>query len=283
MSHFDVIVLGLGAMGSAATFHLSERGINVLGIDRFAPPHQYGSTHGETRITRIACGEGLAFTPLARRSHEIWRALEARSGQSLMTLNGLAVIESRQGAAVHDNPRFLDTTIEAAEEAGIAYEMLSAEEFRKRSPAFNVGDSDRIYFDPTAGFVRPERCVEVQLALARENGASLHTGETAVSFKQNGAGVSVTTDRGTYEADQLIVAAGAWLPELFPESAETRPNILRQVIHWFPLKDPKCFERLYAGKFSVFCLAGPEAADRLRVSRAWRRRERHQARHRAIS
>lgn len=258
MSRFDVIVLGLGAMGSAATFHLSERGIKVLGIDRFAPPHPYGSTHGETRITRIACGEGLAFTPLARRSHEIWRALESRSGQSLMTLNGLAVIESRQGAAVHDNPRFLDTTIEAAEEAGIPYEMVSADQFRKRSPAFNVGDSDRIYFDPTAGFVRPEPCVEVQLALARGNGASLHTGETALSFKQNGAGVSVTTDRGTYAADQLIVAAGAWLPELFPESADTRPNILRQVIHWFPLKDPAALNDYLPENFPSFVWQVPK-------------------------
>jgi sarcosine oxidase len=257
-SKFHTIILGLGAMGSAAAFQLSERGIKVLGIDRYAPPHEFGSTHGETRITRIACGEGLEFTPLARRSHEIWRALEARSGQSLMTLNGLAVIESRAGAAVHGNAQFLDTTIEAAEQAGIQYEMFSAVEFRQRSPAFNVREDDRIYFDASAGFVRPERCVEVQLKLAHENGAALHFGETARAYKQNGAGVSVTTDRGTYEADHLIVAAGAWLPELFPESEKTQPQILRQVIHWFPLKDATAFRDYTPEKFPAFVWQVPK-------------------------
>lgn len=254
----DVIILGLGAMGAASAFQLSERKLKVLGLDRYTPPHAFGSTHGETRITRVACGEGLEFTPLARRSHEIWRALETRSNQSLMTLNGLAVIESRDGAAVHDNPRFFDTTVEAAKEAGIAYEMLSAEEFRKRSPAFNVAENDRIYFDPTAGFVRPERCVEVQLALARGNGATLRTSETVLSFAQNGAGVSVTTDRTTYEADQLIVAAGAWLPELFPESAKTRPKILRQVIHWFPLKNTDALNDCTPEHFPSFVWQVPQ-------------------------
>lgn len=255
---FDVVVLGLGAMGSAAAYHLSERRIKVLGIDRFAPPHQYGSTHGETRITRIACGEGLEFTPLARRAHEIWRELEARSGISLMTLNGLAVIESRDGAAVHGNPQFLDTTIEAAEQAGIEYEMFSAAAFRKRSPAFNVAENDRIYFDRSAGFVRPERCVEVQLSLARDNGAALHFGETALSFAQTDAGVRVTTDRATYEADQLIVAAGAWLPELVPEDKQTRPEILRQVIHWFPIKDKAVFCDYTSENFPVFVWQVPK-------------------------
>ena len=255
---FDAIVLGLGAMGAAAAFQLSERGMKVLGLDRYAPPHTFGSTHGETRITRIACGEGVEFTPLARRSHEIWRALEARTGKSLMTLNGLAVIESRNGAAVHGNPQFLGTTVEAAERAGIDYEMLSAAEFRARSPAFNAGTSDRIYFDRSAGFVRPERCVEAQLALARENGAALHFGETAISFTQNGAGVRVVTDRTAYDAEHLIVAAGPWLPELLPEAKDSRPEILRQVIHWFPIKDKSTFRDYAPERFPVFVWQVPK-------------------------
>jgi sarcosine oxidase len=255
---FDVIVLGLGAMGSAAAFQLSERGVKVLGIDRYTPPHEFGSTHGETRVTRIACGEGLELAPLARRSHEIWRELEARSGQSLLMLSGFVFIESKNGAAFHGDTHFFDTAVDIAKHAGVEYEFPSAAEFRARSPAFRVGDGDRIYFDRAAGFVRPERCVELQLKLAHENGAALHFGETVHSFKQGGAGVSVTTDRGIYEADHLIVAAGAWLPELFPESEKTRPQILRQVIHWFPLRDATTFRDYAPENFPAFVWQVPK-------------------------
>src|ERR1041384_8612848 len=91
-ARFDTIVIGLGAMGSAATYQLANSGQRVLGIDRFAPPHSFGSSHGETRITRLACGEGPEYTQFVRRSHQIWRDLEAKTGKSLLVQNGVLVI-----------------------------------------------------------------------------------------------------------------------------------------------------------------------------------------------
>ncbi len=112
---FDVIVIGLGAMGSATAFQLAKRGAKVLGLDQFTPPHAFGSSHGDTRITRLACGEGVQYTPLARRSNEIWRALEQRTGKSLLVQNGLLVISGKgKRAKTHGNADFLQTTIDAA-------------------------------------------------------------------------------------------------------------------------------------------------------------------------
>src|SRR5215211_2407802 len=122
---YDAIVLGLGAMGAAAAYQLARRGAKVLGIDQYAPPHALGSTHGDTRITRIACGEGAEYSAFAQRSHEIWRDIESRTGRDLFTQNGLLVISGKgQRAAGHENPEFLKSTVKAADAAKIRYEML---------------------------------------------------------------------------------------------------------------------------------------------------------------
>lgn len=255
---YDVIVLGLGAMGAASVYQLAKRGARVLGIDRHHPPHTFGSSHGDTRITRIACGEGIEYTPFARRSHEIWRGLEKEGGESLLTQNGLAVIQSPGGAALHGNAHFLETTVEAAEAAKVSYRMPSPEQFRAQSPAFAVSESDRIYLDDTSGFVRPERCIGLQLRFAKERGAEFRMDETIVSFAQEDGLVRVVTDRERYEAEHLVVCAGAWLPELLREREDVAPRILRQVIHWFAIREGEAFEDYSPEKFPVFCWQVPE-------------------------
>jgi len=155
---YDAIVLGLGAMGSAATYQLARRGAKVLGIDQFAPPHELGSSHGETRITRIACGEGPEYAAFARRSHEIWRELEAELGVELLTQNGFLAISGKgERAANHGVSQFLDATVAAAKAAHVSYELLDTAAIRSRFPAFNVADGDAAYHDSVGGFVRPER------------------------------------------------------------------------------------------------------------------------------
>jgi sarcosine oxidase len=240
-------------MGSAAAFQLSERRARVLAIDQFDPPHSFGSSHGETRITRIACGEGLEYTAFARRSHEIWRQLEARTGAELLTLNGLAVISGQGRRAVaHGNPDFLATTIEAAQDAGVDYRTLSGSEFRKKYPAFNVGDDDTVYLDQAGGFVRPERCIETQLNLAKANGASIHTGERVLHFYQTGDLVTVTTDRATYKTPRLIVTAGPWLPQLLGSAQDNPPfRVLRQVLYWFRVRE-QALRQHQPAQFPVF-------------------------------
>jgi sarcosine oxidase len=235
---YDTIVLGLGAMGSAALYQLSRRETSVLGIDQFHPPHELGSSHGDTRITRIACGEGKEYSAFATRSHEVWRELERATGRELLTQNGLLVIsgpgERSSGNGV---PAFLQNTIDAANAARVPYEMLSGLEARRRFPAFNLRDDDTVYFDKIGGFVRPEACVQAQLEQAEANGADVRFNEAVTAFAQRGDVVEIKTARATYTARRLIVAAGAYLPDLLSAAHRAPFTVRRQVLYWFRAKD----------------------------------------------
>src|SRR4051812_11761336 len=178
---YDVVVVGTAAMGSAVVYHLARAGARVLGIDRFAPPHDHGSTHGDSRITRLALGEGAGYVPLAIRSHELWRELEARTGEELLSLTGGVVISVPGGRGQHGAEDFLATTIATAQAHGIAHEVLGSTALAERFPLFALDGDERAVFEPSAGFVRPERAVAAQLRLAREHGADLRTGERVIS------------------------------------------------------------------------------------------------------
>ena len=252
-TRFDTIVIGLGAMGSAALYQLAKAGQRVLGIDQFAPPHRMGSSHGETRITRLACGEGPEYTQFARRSHEIWRELEAKTGKSLLVQNGfLAISGEGPRAANHENPDFLATTIEAAKRAGIAHELLTDAEIRQRYPAFNILDRDRAYFEPEAGYVFPEECIAAQLQQATALGAEVHTNETVKGFTTVDGSAQVTTDRGDYTADKIIISAGAWLPGLLSRGRADVFTVRRQVLYWFKLKPGATVENYRPDRFPVY-------------------------------
>ena len=225
---YDVAVVGLGAMGSAAVFQLARAGARVVGIDRYAPPHGFGSTHGDTRITRLALGEGDAYAPLAVRSHELWREIEAATGSELLTITGGVVLSAPGGRGQHGAEDFLATTVETAAAHGIAHEALDAGELASRFPAFALRGDERGVYEPSAGFVRPERAVAAQLQLAREHGAELRTGAEVVSV---GDGRVVLAD-GEVRADKIVVAAGPWLGALRPELAPLF-SVSRQVLHWF--------------------------------------------------
>lgn len=258
-ANFDAIVIGLGAMGSAALYQLARRGQKVLGIDRHAPPHRLGSTHGETRITRVACGEGLEYTPLAIRSNVLWRDIEREAGADLFTQNGFAAIAGKHRAAKAGNAEFLEVTIEAAKAAGIEYEVLSGKEFRARAPAFNVRDEDEVYFDRVGGFLRPEACVSAQLALAVKHGAEIHANETALSFEDKGDSVRVKTASGTYSAATLIVSAGPWLGDLIDPALMPGLKVTRQIVCWFRVKETARFADFLPDRFPVFVWQVPAA------------------------
>jgi sarcosine oxidase len=225
----DVIVVGLGAMGSAACRQLASRGASVIGIDQYAPPHVRGSTHGETRITRLAIGEGREYVPLARRSHELWRELEQASGTELLTRTGIVILSPPTGT-------FLSETREAAREYGIAHRELSNAELRAGFPMFAVGGDMVGYYESDAGYVRPERSVAAHLALARVEGATLRLGEHVERWTASAPGVTVTTNVATYAAGQLLLCAGAWIGELFPEGRDLFA-VYRQLLFWFPIRE----------------------------------------------
>ncbi len=237
MLAYEVIVAGLGAMGSASIYQLARAGVSVLGLDRFSPPHEFGSSHGDSRITRLAIGEGAHLTPLAQRSQELWRHIEADSGETLLTQCGALMISSDETRAPVHGASFFSTTLEAARRHRIAHAMLDAQTIRSRFPQFCVRDQEYGYYEPEAGFVRPEACIRVQLSLAQRFGAHVHTSERLGKFESDGAGVRVITELGSYRARRLILAAGAWMPELLGPSFAPVFRVTRQVLNWFAVTE----------------------------------------------
>jgi sarcosine oxidase len=246
----DVIVVGLGAMGSATLYQLARRGARVIGIDRFHPPHDRGSSHGESRITRQAIGEGEEYVPFVLRSHEIWRELEAETGEALLfQIGGLLMTRESGSARHHGQPDFVGQTIAAARRFGIAHEVLRAPEIRRRFSPFRLVGDEIGYYEPGAGYVRPERCIAAQLDRARAHGAVTRTGEVVLRLVPRANDVEVVTDRETYTAARAIVTAGPWLPTLLGGPFAKFLGVYRQVLHWFACDDPAAFA---PGAFPIF-------------------------------
>lgn len=246
---FDVIVIGLGAMGSASTYQLAKRGLHVLGIDQYAPPHTLGSSHGDTRITRLAIGEGEAYVPIVLRSHEIWRELEAETNKDIYTACGGLTLASNSHAAIHHGKEgFFDTILKAAKRYDIKHEQLSVKDVEKRFPHFTLKGDEDAYYESDAGFVRPENAIAAQLLMAERLGASLNLNEQILAYDIKDSHVSVTTNKGHYEAEQLVLSAGAWIPDLLDTSADIF-TIYRQVLYWFETEQAP---KINAAKSPVF-------------------------------
>lgn len=241
MLDHDVAVVGLGAMGSAVLYQLAKAGVDVVGIDRFAPPHALGSSHGDTRITRMAVGEGEDYVPFVLRSHAIWKELEASTGRPLLTECGaLIVAPGDLGSSHHGKPDFLGRTFAAAERFAIAHERLDARQIRARFPHLSgIADDDIAYYEPGGGFVRPELCIEAQLGEARRLGAHLRTGTTMLAIESFAGGVRIETDGGTIRARRVVACAGAWNAALLGAPFDTLLTVNRQVLHWFELGRPE--------------------------------------------
>ncbi|WP_426509998.1 N-methyl-L-tryptophan oxidase [Dactylosporangium sp. McL0621] len=222
---YDVIVAGLGGMGSSAAYHLAARGQRVLGLERFGPAHDQGSSHGGSRITRQAYFEDPAYVPLILRSYELWERLERDSGRDLLTLTGGLFMGPPDSLTVEGSRR-------TAEQWGLPHEMLDAAAIRRRYPQFTPRDGEVALFERNAGVLRPEAAVEAGLALATARGADLRFHEPVETWTEDGGGVTVRTARGTYRADALVLCPGAWAPVLLPELGV--PLVVeRQVQFWF--------------------------------------------------
>lgn len=240
---FDTIVLGLGAMGSSALYQLAKRGNRVLGIDQFSCPHILGSSHGDTRITRQAIGEGEHYTPLALRSYEIWREIEKETGKKLLEITGGLIISSRAKTGIMHVKNFFENTLAAAKKFNIKHEILNAIQIRKRFPQFNVQDNEIGYYEYEAGFLRPEECVRAQLDLAKKYNAILHMNEKVEGFLEKDGEVYVKTNLSKYQAKKLIISAGPWFPKLIEKEYAKYFKVLRQVLFWFDIKNSiKSFE-----------------------------------------
>ena len=241
MTH-DVIVAGLGGMGSAAAYQLAGRGQRVLGLERFSPAHDRGSSHGRSRIIRQAYFEGSEYVPLLLRAYELWEQLEEETGQRLMTLTGGLMIGREDGELVSGS-------IRSAEEHGLPYEMLDAAEIRRSFPAYAPAPGTVALYEEKAGFVRPEETVKAHLDRANSSGADLRFGEPVLSWEASGDGVRVETPKSTYEAGRLVISPGAWAPQLLAD-LDLPLEVIRQVMFWYEPKSS--LEPFLPERFPIF-------------------------------
>ena len=232
---FDVIVVGLGAMGSAATYHLARRGQRVLGLDAHPVGHTLGSSHGETRIIRQAYFEHPNYVPLVQRAYELWQQLESDSQTRLLHITGGLFIGPPEGSLVGGS-------LLSAHRHHLAHALLDAADIRKRYPAFQARSTEVGLFEDRAGMLLPEACIEAHLRLAEQAGAVLRHSEGVRGWSAAGDNVTVQTAAATYNAAKLVVAAGAWTSKLLPGvpvQAERIP------LYWFtPARDAAQFETL---------------------------------------
>jgi len=228
---YDVIVAGLGAMGSATTFYLAGRKhLRVLALDRHHPPHKLGSTHGGTRIIRETSFEHPRYVPLVRRAYECWRHMEAATRKRLLRVTGGVFIGARNGT-------FVAKSRESADVHNVPYEILSPAEIRRRFPAFRPDESAVGFYEPGAGILEPETCVQACLDYAQRAGIDVKFDEpvTRWSVAAKGGGVTVTTPRGTYSGGKLLLAAGPWMLDTL-RAVGVRVTAERIVMHWFAPK-----------------------------------------------
>ena len=223
---YDVIVIGLGGMGSAAAYRLAQRGRRVLGLDRHAPVHNQGSSHGGSRITRQAYFEDPAYVPLLLRAHELWAGVEADSGRKIMhTTGGLMV--------GRPDSRTVAGSLASARRWGLSHELLDAAEIRRRFPTMRPDPDDIALYEARAGLVVPEASVAAHLLLATRAGAELHYEEPVTRWETDGRDrVRVFTGNAVYTAAQLVICPGAWAPELLADLGVPF-TVERQVQYWF--------------------------------------------------
>ena len=239
---YDAVVVGVGGMGSATTYHLASRGLDVLGLERYDVPHDMGSSHGVTRIIRKAQYEDPAYVPLVRRAYDLWRDLEERTGRNLLHVTGGI------DAGPPDSGVFAGS-LRSCEEHDIDHEVLSASEVNERFPSYDLPEDHRAVYQPDGGFLVPEQCIVAHVEAAQAAGAEVRAREPVADFTAlSDGGVRVTTRKDTYEADRLVVTAGAWAPKLVSELADVAvPE--RQVLAWL---QPTAPERFDADNFPVF-------------------------------
>jgi sarcosine oxidase len=243
---FDIIVIGLGAHGSSALYHLAKSGQKVLGIDRYTPPHEHGSSHGQSRIIRQAYHENPVYVPFVKAAYALWEEIERETGEKLLTETGGLLLGSEDSTVV-TGARL------SADKHAIEYDYLDAGEVRKRFPAFRPAEDTVAVWEKRAGILFPEECIRTHLKRAMANGATVRCDETvlAINAQAGGRVVEVRTSQGSYMAEKVIVSAGAWIGALLPELR--LPLVIeRQVVCWFGDKTPRVDSPLLPGSMPVY-------------------------------
>jgi sarcosine oxidase len=243
MTTFDAVVVGLGAMGSATVSSLARRGCRVVGIEKFAPGHDRGSSHGATRIIRLGYFEDPSYVPLVRAAYPLWRDLAVKSGVPVINITGIVEIG-------RPDSELVEGTLRASRLHGLSHEVLDAATLMRRFPAFRVPQGYVGVYQPDGGFLRAEQAIRAQLALARDAGAQLRFDENVVAIEPRGKGVRVATQNGVVDARCAIVTAGPWVKSLLP-GLPVPIRVTRQVLGWFAPRERALFS---PDRFPVFLL-----------------------------
>jgi sarcosine oxidase len=244
MPQYDVIVVGLGAIGSATLRVLARRGVQALGIERYAPGHDRGSSHGETRMIRLGYFEHPSYVPLLRRTYALWRELEAEAGNKLLHITGIAEMGLPDSDVVAG-------TLAASRLHDLPHEVLSARHAMARFPAFRLPDDFICVVQADGGFVAVEAAMAAMVDQAKAAGAEIWSETVVQAVTPTGSGVRVATSRGDVEATSAIIAAGPWIGRLVPDLPL---RVTRQVMTWFKPREPALFE---LGRFPVFLMRTP--------------------------
>ncbi|MDH3716906.1 MAG: N-methyl-L-tryptophan oxidase, partial [Planctomycetota bacterium] len=229
--HYDAVVVGLGGVGSAALYHLARRGARVLGIDRYAPPHDRGSSHGHTRIIRQAYFEHPDYVPLTQTAYQLWHELEQLCDRQLYYQVGLLEVGPPEGIVVPG-------VLQSAARHGLAVQQLTAAEVAQQYPGFTVPPDAVAVYERDAGYLLVEDCIEAHLQQAAKLGARIHRDTVVRQWHADGPQISVQCSGETYTADRLVIAAGAWASELLADLG-IRLRVLRKHLHWYACSDPR--------------------------------------------
>jgi sarcosine oxidase len=230
MRKYDVAVVGLGAMGSAALYALAQRGRKVIGLDRFEPGHHLGSSYGESRIIRMAYYEDPVYVPLLRLAYDAWRRLESHTGEQVLTITG--ILEAGiEGSAL------VEGSLRSARQHDIPHEVLKPSQVNQRFPAFDIPSDWHCVFQPDAGILQPEKAIELFVRSAAQLGATIASGTRVEQVLPAGDNVQVRLESGEkIEASSAILATGPWMQDFVPELGN-QMRLTRQPLMWFEPQD----------------------------------------------
>ena len=242
-SQFDIIIIGAGAFGSSAAYHLSKTTKKVLVIDRYSPPHAFGSSHGQTRIIREAYFEDPIYVPMLREAYTLWDKLERESGEKLFLKTGGLMLGNKESHVIQG-------TLNSAQTYNIEHEVLDNQSIKNQFSSFNPDEETMGVYEHNAGILFPEKCIKTTLGLAERNGVELKLNETVLSIQYNANSVEIITDKGSYAAQKCIIAAGPWMNKLIPE-LNIPLQTTRQVLYWYNI-DETSKNQTGPEKFPIF-------------------------------
>lgn len=232
---YDVIVVGLGVMGSATTYEMASRGHRVLGLEQYGPDHEIGASRGESRLIRTLYFEHPLYVPLLKRAYELWYEVQERSGTSLIEEVGGLMLGPEDGLLLPGCRR-------SGTEHSLEFENLSAAEVASRFPAFRVSEDTSALLDPKAGFLHAGACVDAFRSLARAEDAELRFGEGVISWSGNGRRICIETETNTYEGSNVVLTPGGWMPQMLDE-VQLPLTLTRQVLNFVRPERPELFTK----------------------------------------